>query len=198
MAEKYNQQGIDALVNSSRPIPGQSLTNDPDERYPWENPPEFTDFKQALNFITSNLLEEDNFVSLMKGIGDGVPLSDIALQILQAGFQQGKWNPDMSMMLIEPTIYSLMAMAEKSNIQYRINGDEEEDLDTDDENEISEMKAANLKKYAQSKLPKESKIPSGGLPEEIMSNIKNAEMSTSLLNRAEPVQEESILAQGEM
>ena len=62
MAEKYNQQGIDALVNSSRPIPGQSLTNDPDERYPWENPPEFTDFKQALNFITSNLLEEDKMI----------------------------------------------------------------------------------------------------------------------------------------
>lgn len=198
MAEKYNQQGIDALTNSGRAIPGQSLTNDPDERYPWENPPEFTDFRQALNFITGNLLEEDNFVPLMKGIGDGVPLSDIALQILQTGFQQGKWNPDLLMMLIEPTIYSLMAMAEKSNINYRINGDEEEDLDSDDENEIAEMKAANLKKYAQSKLPQESKIPTGGLPEEIINNIKDIEMPSSLLNRKESTQEESILAKGEM
>ncbi len=146
MAEKYNQQGIDALVNSGRPIPGQSLTNDPDQRYAWENPPEFTNFRQALNYITGELLEEDVFVPLMKGVGDGVPITDIALQILQTGFQQGKWNPDLLVMLLEPTIYTIMAMAEKSNINFRLNGDEEEDLDTDDENDIAEMKANNLKK----------------------------------------------------
>ena len=36
MAEEYNQEGIDALVNTGRPIPGQSLTEDPDNSYPWE------------------------------------------------------------------------------------------------------------------------------------------------------------------
>jgi len=198
MAEKYNQQGIDALVNSGRPIPGQSLTNDPDQSYAWENPPEFTNFRQALNYITGELLEEDVFVPLMKGVGDGVPITDIALQILQTGFQQGKWNPDLLVMLLEPTIYTLMAMAEKSNINYRLNGDEEEDLDTDDENDIAEMKAANLKKYAQSKLPKEAKIPSGGLPQDIMNNIKNVDVPASLLSKEESQQEESLLAKGEM
>ena len=51
MAEQYNQQAIDALVNSGKPIPGQSLTNDPDQRYAWESPPEYTNFREALNFI---------------------------------------------------------------------------------------------------------------------------------------------------
>lgn len=198
MAEKYNQQGIDALVNSGRPIPGQSLTNEPDQSYPWENPPEFTNFRQALNYITGELLEEDVFVPLMKGVGDGVPLTDIALQILQTGFQQGKWNPDLLVMLLEPTVYTLMAMAEKSNIQYRINGDDEQDLDSEDEDEIAQMRANNLKKYAQNKIPKEAKIPAGGLPQEIIDNIKNVEVPESLLNRKEPQQEESLLAKGEM
>ena len=198
MAEKYNQQGIDALVNSGRPIPGQSLTNDPDQRYAWENPPEFTNFRQALNYITGELLNEDVFVPLMKGVGDGVPITDIALQILQTGFEKGKWNPDLLVMLLEPTIYTLMAMAEKSNIKYRLNGDEEEDLDTDDENDIAEMKAANIKKYAKSKLPKEAKIPAGGLPQDIMNNIKNVDVPASLLSKDEPQQEESLLAKGEM
>ena len=49
MAEEYNQEGINALVNSSRPIPGQSLTESPDTSYPWEGPPEYTDFRVAFN-----------------------------------------------------------------------------------------------------------------------------------------------------
>jgi hypothetical protein len=198
MAEKYNQEAIDALVNSGRAIPGQSLTNEPDQSYAWENPPEFTNFRQALNYITSELLEEDVFVPLMKGVGDGVPITDIALQILQTGFQQGKWNPDLLVMLLEPTVYTLMAMAEKSNIQYRINGDDEQDLDSEDEDEIVQMRANNLKKYAQNKIPKEAKIPAGGLPQEIIDNIKNVEVPESLLDRKEPQQEESLLAKGEM
>lgn len=198
MAEQYNQQAIDALVNSGKPIPGQSLTNDPDQRYAWEGPPEYTDFREALNFIADQLLEEDVFVPLMKGVGDGVPLSDIALQMLQTGFQQGKWNPDLLMMLIEPTIYSLMALAEKANINYRINGDEEDDIDSEDENDIAQMKSNNLKKYAQNKITKESKVPSGVLPQEILQEIENVEMPESLLSKEEPQQEEqSLLSRGE-
>ena len=198
MAEQYNQQGIDALVNSGRPIPGQSLTNNPYQKYPWEGPPEYTNFRQALNFITDQLLEEDIFVPLIKGIGDGVPLSDIALQILQTGFQQGKWNPDLLMMLVEPTIYTLMALSEKAGINYRINGDEEDDIDSEDENDIAQMRANNLKKYTQNKIAKESKVPSGVLPQEILQEIENVEMPKSLLSKEEPQQEkESLLSKGE-
>ena len=86
MAEIYNQDGIDALVNAGSPIPGQSLTNSPDTPYPWEGPPEFTDFREALNYMAEELLEEDIFVPLIIAMGNGVPVSDITLQILQRGF----------------------------------------------------------------------------------------------------------------
>ena len=32
------------------------------------------------------------------------------------GFREGKWNPDLMMMLIEPFMYLLMALAEKAGI----------------------------------------------------------------------------------
>ena len=199
MAEIYNQEAIDALVNAGKPIPGQSLTNDPDQRYPWENPPEYTDYKQALNFIADQLLDKEVYVPMMKGIGAGVPITDITLQMLQAGFEQGKWNPDLLMMLIEPTVYTLMALAEKANIQYRINGDEEEDMDDDDEKDIQMMKQKNLQELVKTKVSQESKVPSGVVPREILKQIDNMEMPQSLLSREEPQQEEeeSLLARGE-
>ena len=199
MAEIYNQEAIDALVNAGKPIPGQSLTNDPDQRYPWENPPEYTDYKQALNFIADQLLDKEIYVPLMKGIGAGVPITDITLQMLQAGFEQGKWNPDLLMMLIEPTVYTLMALAEKANIQYRINGDEEEDMDEDDEKEIQMMRQKNLQELVKTKVSQESKVPSGVVPREILQQIDNMKMPKSLLSKEEPQQEEeeSLLARGE-
>ena len=198
MAEIYNQEAIDALVNAGKPIPGQSLTNDPDQRYPWESPPEYTDYKQALNFIADQLLDKEIYVPLMKGIGAGVPITDITLQMLQAGFEQGKWNPDLLMMLIEPTVYTLMALAEKANIQYRINGDEEEDMDEDDEKDIQMMKQKNLQELVNTKVSQESKVPSGVVPREILQQIDNMEMPQSLLSKEEPQQEEeSLLARGE-
>ena len=199
MAEIYNQEAVDALVNAGKPIPGQSLTNDPDQRYPWESPPEYTDYKQALNFIADQLLDKEIYVPLMKGIGAGVPITDITLQMLQAGFEQGKWNPDLLMMLIEPTVYTLMALAEKPNIQSRINGDEEEDMEEDDEKDIQMMKQKNLQELVKTKVSQESKVPSGVVPREILQQIDNMKMPKSLLSKEEPQQEEeeSLLARGE-
>tara|TARA_X000001382_G_scaffold22361_1_gene13652 strand:+ start:25 stop:624 length:600 start_codon:yes stop_codon:yes gene_type:complete len=198
MAEEYNQEAIDALANSGRPIPGQSLTNDPDQRYPWENPPEFTDYKQALDFIVDQLLEKEVYTPLMKGVGAGVPITDIVLQMLQAGFQQGKWNPDLLMMLIEPTMYTIMALAEKANIQYRINGDEEEDIDEEDEEDIEMMKQKNLQELTRTKVTQGSKVPEGVVPQEVLQKINSIDMSESLLSKEEPQQEEeSLLSRGE-
>lgn len=195
--EKYSKEGVDALVKASRPIPGQSLTNSPEQAYPWEGPSEYTEFRPALNFIVEQLLDKEVFTPIMQGIGKGVPLTDITLQMLQAGFEQGKWNPDLLTMLVEPTIYTLMALSEKAGIPYRVNGDEEDDLDEEDEKEIAEMRSNNLKKYVQAKVTNQSKVPSGVIPKEIIDKIENVEVPQSLLAREEPQQEESLLAKGE-
>lgn len=194
MAETYNQDGIQALINTGKPIPGQSLTNDPDTSYPWENPPEFTNFREALNFIAEELLVEEVYVPIVVGIGQGVPIADITVQMLQRGFQEGKWNPDLFMMLMEPVMYLLMALAEKAGVDYRLTGDEEEDLEPEDEDDIAKMRADNLAKYATSKV-EEGKVPAGVLPPEIMEDIQELEIPQGLLSRQQ--QEESLLQRGE-
>jgi hypothetical protein len=193
--EEYNQAGIDALVTAGKPIPGQSLTNDPDQSYPWEGPPEFTDFRKALNYIAEELLEEDIYVPLVVGMGQGVPVTDIALQFLQRGFQEGKWNPDLFMLLLEPVMYLLMALAEKAEVEYRMTGDEEDDLSEEDEDEIAQMRSSNIAKYAKSKAEGESKVPSGVLPAEILEDIKELDIPQSLLSKTQ--EPESLLGRGE-
>jgi len=192
MAEEYNQEGIDALVNSSRPIPGQSLTDNPDQSYPWESPPEYTNFNKAFNYLAEELLEEEIYVPLMVAMGQGVPISDITLQLLQRGFQEGKWNPDMFMMLIEPTMYLLMALAEKSGIEPRLYGDEEDDLDDDEKNESLALQSKNLAELTKEKLGDMPKAPSGVLPDEVLEEIETLEVPESLLAQPQqPPQEES-------
>lgn len=194
--EEYNQDGIDAIVNVGKPIPGQSLTNSPDQSYPWEGPPEFTNFREALNFIAEELLEEDIYVPIVVGIGQGVPLADITVQMLQRGFQEGKWNPDLFLLLMEPVMYLLMALAEKAGINdYRLTGDEEEDLDVEDEDDIARMRADNLARYAESKVEKKGDIPAGVLPQEILEDIEELEIPEGLLSK--PQQPESLLQRGE-
>jgi hypothetical protein len=193
MAEEYNQEGIDALVNSSRPIPGQSLTDNPEQSYPWESPPEFTDFRQAFNYLAEELLEEDIYVPLMVAMGQGVPIADITLQLLQRGFQEGKWNPDLFMMLLEPTMYLLLALAEKAGIEPRFYGDEEEDLEPEEENENLALQSKNLEELTKEKVGDMPKAPEGVLPAEIVEEIESLEVPESLLARPEPQEQPASL-----
>ena len=99
--EEYNQEGIDVLANAGRPIPGQSLTSSPEQRRPFEQAPEFVNFKEALDYTVGELLIEENFTNIVVGIGQGATISDVAVQIGYVGFREGKWNPDLMLMLLE-------------------------------------------------------------------------------------------------
>ena len=59
--ETYNQEAVEAFAKTGRPIPGQSLTSNPDEPRPFEGQPEFTNFKKALDYTTAELLLEENY-----------------------------------------------------------------------------------------------------------------------------------------
>ena len=66
-------QFMQGNMERGRPVPGQSLTNSPEEPYNWEKPAEYTNAKEAMIFVfealtvpetTSNIL-----LSLNKGVG---------------------------------------------------------------------------------------------------------------------------------
>ena len=63
----------------------------------------------------------------MDTIAKDTPLMDITQGILFKGFTEGKWNPDLVMLLAEPVCYMLMALAERADIDFVVYRGEEED-----------------------------------------------------------------------
>ena len=195
IAQQYDQEGLDALTQTGRPIPGQSLTNSPEEPYPWEGPPEFTDVKDALDYVFAELLEEESLVPILKSISSGVPIADITAQIAYVGFREGKWNPDMVLLIIEPLMYILMALAEKADIQYVIYGEEQfDDIDVDSKIDKADSQNKNLTQLAQEKMGGaiSKEIPKGAIPADIIKEIEQIDIPQSLMARPqeEEVQQE--------
>ena len=193
--EEYSQEAIEAFGKAGRPIPGQSLTANPDEPRPFERPPDFTNFKEALDFIAADLLLEENYTPIVLAIADGVPITDLAMQIGYVGFREGKWNPDLMMMLMEPIMYLLMALAEKAGIKYRIDDEDDDDEDTTS-NQSNQFE--QLKKVTKERFPTKNSISKTALPSDILQKVEELEIpQESLL--AKPVEEEpqSLLEQGQ-
>lgn len=184
--EEYNQEAVNAFAQAGRPIPGQSLTSNPDEPRPFERPPDFTNFKEALDYTAAELLLEENYTPMVLAMADGIPVTDLAMQIGYVGFREGKWNPDLMMMLMEPFMYLLMALAEKAGIEYRID-DEDDD---EDEDSILEDRVKNISETLKAKA--RGKMPEGALPSDIVEKIETLEMpKESLLAKTEePTMEE--------
>jgi len=88
------------------------------------------------------------------------------------------------MMLVEPLIYTLMALAEKADIEYRIDSD-----DDDDDDSLFEEKANNIADVAAAKLKEKDVVPSGIIPSEIMQQIEATEVPEGLLSKPEQTEE---------
>jgi hypothetical protein len=194
--KNFEQEGLDFLANRGRPIPGQSLTNSPDEAYAWEKTPQFTNLQSATDALFVELTEPEVYDSVLTMIERGESIANVAQVILYDGFQKGMFNPDLMMLLIEPTMYMLMALAEKGGIDdYKIyNGEEEDEFDEDEQLEGMDK----MMDIAKDKLA--PKMKSGVLPRDIEAKIEELDIPArpSLLERQEMPQEEpSLLDRGE-
>ena len=119
MAEKLKQNQFEEKgVNPfNAPIPGESLTSPPSMQKGWERPPEHTDQYEAMESLYMELTDEDKLFDLIKLIDDGQPLDEIAQIVLYRGYTQGMYSPDLMLMLIEPTLYLLIAIADYADIE---------------------------------------------------------------------------------
>ena len=67
--------------------------------------------------IYLELTSDEALPELVNMINDGIPLDEIAQVVLYRGYTQGLWNPDLMLLLIEPTIYLLIAIADYADIK---------------------------------------------------------------------------------
>ena len=155
-----------------RPIPGQSLTRDPENPLPSEQPPQFVDKTDALEYLFSSFVEENKYESLLTVLDQGMPLMDLTKIIVMSGFKDGLWNFDLMLILIEPVAYMLMALAERAGINFTVMkpemGEEEEDSEVE-----TMFSGKNIDMAA----------AGSALPSEISDNIKNVELPQSLLEK---------------
>ena len=163
------------------PIPGESLTNDPDSPYPFEKAPEFTTLKAANEYLFEKIIDEDIYVKLMGLLAQDVPIMEVTQLLLFEGFNQGKWNPDLMVLLIEPTAYMLMALAERADIDYKITkNQDQEDIDEEEMfgTRIADQVVKRLNKAQQSE-----EIP---VAPEIEEKIEEQVPQISILEKPQP------------
>ena len=191
----FDQDGLEFLANNGRPIPGSSLTNSPENPYPWEQPAKYTELQPAIDALFLELSEPEAFHSIMDLVRNDVPVGDIAQVVLTDGFQKGLWNPDLMLLLMEPTMYMIIAFAEKAGIQDYVTYEGEQDDPEDEDEELSQIN--QVTKIAQDKIV--SKVKSGVFPKEIEERLKQftAPEQPSLLEKPETSEPESLLGREE-
>ena len=185
---------IQGSLERGRPIPGQSMTNSPDQPYRWEQPPEFTSPREAMLGVFEALTVPETtgniLVSLIKGVG----VIDIASITLYSGFLEGKWNPDLMVMLMEPTMYMIMALAEKAEIEYNIeSGDNESSIEVSSDKQIETIQKGitDLDSLRQEAAKRVSPM---SVPQEIREIIEQEELPPSLLEKVEKETGKSLLS----
>ena len=141
------------------------------------------------------LSEPEAFHSLMDLVRNEVPVGDIAQVILTDGFQKGLWNPDLMLLLVEPTMYMIIAFAEKAGIQEYITYEGEQDEPEDENGQLEGIEEAI--DIAQSRVV--SKVKSGALPKDIEEKLEEftPPEQPSLLEKTETSQPESLLGREE-
>ena len=183
-----SEKAIEFLGNSlatGKAVPGQSLTNSPDDKYKWESPPEFTNHKEASLYVFSVLTTPETVPNLLESVANGVGVIDLASIVLYSGFLEGKWNPDLMALLMEPTMYMIMALAEKANIKYVVDsGDDEQEPEITSEQQEKSFKKG-LTALEEIKKETVTKINPQAIPVEIREKLETIKLPKGLLDRKE-------------
>lgn len=192
----FSQEGLDELTDLSSqgsPIPGQSLVNSPDSKYPWENPPTFSNPREALDDVATTILQPDTAKNIVKALSKGAAAIDLTMGVLYSKFLQGDISVDNLLLLAEPTTYMIMALGEEANIKYNIEGNDLDELDNEDTKESFDKKVSEFRNVVQNigsetaEKVNVEKIDSNIVPRNILDKIKEEgpNLRKSLLDKGE-------------
>ena len=189
---------IQGGLETGKAIPGQSLTNDPQQPYNWEKPSEYSNPNEAMLYIFESLTVPETTTNTLLSISNGVGIIDIASIVLYSGFLEGKWNPDLMTLLMEPTMYMLMALAEKAEIDYVLNaGDDEKNTVEMSGNKAVKVLQDGVNELDKIKQQAVKRVNPQSVPQEVREIIEKTKLSPSLLERVEQEKSTSLLGRGE-
>lgn len=181
------QEASEAINLFEGPVPGQSMTADPNSQMAWDNAPEYTTLKEATEAVFMDLLEDENLSNVVNLMSQGTSIAGITQMLLVVGYSKGKWNPDLMLMLAEPIMYILLAISEKFGIKEAILYEGEEN----DDEPLEDMSEEEVEMVSQNALQKLI----GG--KELTSEAAEAIKSSPALQKLQSIEPESLLAQPE-
>jgi hypothetical protein len=195
--KKYDLQDLELLATNERPIPGQSLTTNTEQKLPWEGPTQFSDVQSAIDAIFMELTEDEVYFSIIELVNNDLPIGDITKIILYDGFTKGMWNPDLMLLLIEPVMYIILSLAERAGINNPLIYNEERDEASSLEDQAEGIK--ELISLVQDKLI--PKVQKRNIPASIVEKVEEfvPPKQPSLLEQPEETEElprESLLDKG--
>ena len=82
---QFEKRGINPFNN---PTPGESLTRDPEQKFPWEQPPQLTEVDSVIKEIFINITEKEKLLELLR--------PGKRLEEYRVGFRQGGTGFDQS------------------------------------------------------------------------------------------------------
>lgn len=184
-------------LDKGRPVPGQSLTNSPQQPYNWERPPELTNPREAMYAVFDSLLEEEALLNTLSALDNGAGVIDIASVVLYTGFIEGKWNPDLMLLLMEPTMYMIIALAQKADIDFNLEaGDDEQPEEMNPDAQLSEINKG-VKSLQEIQKKAAGQVSPMSVPEEIRERIETTEIPESLLSKVSKKSPKSLLGKEE-
>jgi len=98
------------------PVPGQSLTDEP-QNYHWEHPPQYTNINEAAEVIFNRLTEDDAALNMLAMLKSGVPVEAIVRTLIFAGFSEGKFNPDLGILLAPIVMAMIVGIAKRAKLK---------------------------------------------------------------------------------
>ena len=144
--------------------------------------------------ITDSLLNEEVLPSLLDTIHDGTGLTDIASILLYNGFTQGKWSPDTMMLLMEPTLYLLMFIADQANLEYIIDTEgakEENYISKKDIDRVAKEEGDTVFEMLKNNVLDKG-ISEVSVPKEVLARVAS-EVPSILERQQQPTDDESLL-----
>lgn len=174
--------------------PGHSLTQD-NSRWAWGKPPQITDPEEALEVAISSLqrpkVRDEMFKLLYTGVSVEVMVEGYVLQ----AFHDGKFMPDVGLLIQPPLGMYIAHMAEEAGIPYRLfeNEDAGTEGQMDDKTFFSMMKQNNPRMFEFIRENVNESIRQGNIPSEPEEqNFMTMEMPSEEMEMDDSPEEEQI------
>lgn len=117
-----------ARMATNIPVPGQSLTRQPDSRLPVEQPPAHTEMNETVGSVFDDLMSDEKLPAVIKILKDNKGYVDrIASAYIEQGIVTGKWNVDMAHLLVEPVLFIFCWIASQSESPVTFKGQSQYD-----------------------------------------------------------------------